>query len=356
MEIMVGLAIGMLATVVIMQVFSVFEAQKRTTTGTADAQTNGSIALYTITRELQMAGWGLHPVSDPADSTPSANAYSALKCATLTVDGIAGFDSAILFPVVINDGGAGASDSITIRYGDSMKGGTPALIGIPAGNPVTVGNNFSCANGDRVLLFDGANCALTTVTALSVPPVNTGITLASPAGATPGVHLSCLGTWNQPTYSVNSVNNVSTLMRSGVANVTDIVNIQAQYGISATVNDNQVVQWVNATGAPWAAPAAADRNRIRAIRIAVVARNSKKETGNVTTACSSTTAAAPTGLCAWDATSALPTPLVAPFVASPAPTITVANDPDGGSWQRYRYRVFETIIPLRNLIWTRSTL
>ena len=49
-EIMVGLAIGMLATVIIMQVFSVFEAQKRTTTGTADAQTNGGIAIYNITQ------------------------------------------------------------------------------------------------------------------------------------------------------------------------------------------------------------------------------------------------------------------------------------------------------------------
>ena len=53
-ELMVGLTIGMLATVVIMQVLSVFEAQKRSTTGTADAQTNGGIALYTITRDLQM--------------------------------------------------------------------------------------------------------------------------------------------------------------------------------------------------------------------------------------------------------------------------------------------------------------
>ena len=52
-EIMVGMVIGMLATIVILQVLSVFETQKRTTTGTADAQTNGSIALYNISREMQ---------------------------------------------------------------------------------------------------------------------------------------------------------------------------------------------------------------------------------------------------------------------------------------------------------------
>ena len=73
-EIMVGLAIGMLATIVIMQVLSVFETQKRTTTGTADAQTNGNIALYNIERELQMAGYSLIPVGLPSV------ADSALEC------------------------------------------------------------------------------------------------------------------------------------------------------------------------------------------------------------------------------------------------------------------------------------
>ena len=49
----------------------------------------------------------------------------------------------------------------------------------------------------------------------------------------------------------------------------------------------------------------------------------------------------------------LPNPLVAPFIASPAPTIDLSNDAD---WARYRYRIFETIIPLRNLIWAWETL
>ena len=94
-ELMVGLTIGMLATVVIMQVLSVFEAQKRSTTGTADAQTNGGIALYTITRDLQMAGWGMHPVGDPLATTASATAFSPLSCGTLTVDGAAGIDPGV---------------------------------------------------------------------------------------------------------------------------------------------------------------------------------------------------------------------------------------------------------------------
>ena len=43
-EIMVALVIGMLGIIVMMQVFAMFEAQKRTTTGGDDAISSGSIA------------------------------------------------------------------------------------------------------------------------------------------------------------------------------------------------------------------------------------------------------------------------------------------------------------------------
>ena len=86
-EILVGLAIGMLATVIIMQVFSVFETQKRTTTGLADAQTNGSIALYNIGREMQLAGFGL---------MPTGATESPYKCPALIVNGVADLTLAVL--------------------------------------------------------------------------------------------------------------------------------------------------------------------------------------------------------------------------------------------------------------------
>ena len=319
-ELMVGLTIGMLATVVIMQVFSVFEAQKRTTTGTADAQTNGGIALYNIGRELQVAGYPLMPTAN-----------SPLECTTLNVNGAA--DATVpnrLTPVAITDG---ASDTLTLRYGDSLMGGV--FTQITAAGP-TVSNNFGCQAGDTAIAVstDGLTCDMTGVlTAPSATP--TIITLAN---ATTGVQLACLGIWNEITYAVNNGN----LQRNGQDSVAGIVNLQAQYGVSATANSNQVTAWVDATGGIWAAPTVANRNRIKAIRIAVVARNPKMEPGNVTAACSSTTAAAPTGLCAW-----------AGSVASPAPAIDLSAD---ANWQRYRYRVFETIIPLRNVIWSRDTL
>ncbi len=58
-EILIGMAIGLILSLVIYNVLSTFEKQKRATTGSSDAQTNGAIALYNIQRDAQMAGFGL---------------------------------------------------------------------------------------------------------------------------------------------------------------------------------------------------------------------------------------------------------------------------------------------------------
>ncbi len=314
-EIMVGLAIGMLATLIILQVISVFEAQKRATTGTADAQTNGSIALFNITRELNLAGYPLMPIAD-----------SPLECTTVTF-GTTGITS--ITPVTLTDGASGVSDTITLRYGNSAMGGIPATIeamGAPNPNDATVGNNLGCATGDIALISNGTTCALTVVTGTSpASTVPATITLTETTNATSGANLACLGVWNEIDFAVNGGN----LVREGVPVVAGIVSIQAQYGLSDSANSNQVTQWVEPSVINTSS--IADRNRVKAIRIAIVARNSKMEVGNVTTAIN-----------AWTGS-----------VSSPAPTLDLSADPD---WQRYRYRVFETIVPLRNVIWARDTL
>jgi type IV pilus assembly protein PilW len=339
-ELMVGLAIGLLAVVIIIQVMSVFDAQRRTTTGSADAQTNGGIALYAIAREVQMAGYPLVPATD-----------SALECTTVTfgATGITG-----IAPLTISEGvaatGVSASDRITVRYGSSALGGVPTQITAMSGNDASVGTNLGCQVNDITLVNTGSTCAMssaTAVTAAGVTPVK--VTLQNITGAAPGANLACMGSWNEITYAVNPatgnldrtsvINGVSTTTPS----VVGIVNLQAQYGVSATASSNQVAEWVDPSGATWAAPTVANRNRIKAIRIAVVARNAKVEQTAVTAACSSTTAAAPAGLCAW-----------AGSATSPAPVVDLsAGD---ANWARYRYRVFETIVPLRNVIWSKDTL
>jgi type IV pilus assembly protein PilW len=357
-EVMVGLVLGLLVALIIVQVMSLFQTQRRTTTGTADAQTNGSIGLFNIGRELQIAGYPLMPYG--VAGTPD----SPLECTTVTY-GATGITS--INPVSITEGVAGAtpaSDSITIRYGNSMSGGSPSQIGLVIGNVVSLQSNLGCVVGDITFADSGNTCALSSATAVStanttdVTLQNIAATSGSPSGA---ANLSCLGIWNEVTYSVNAAN--SSLDRSvrstvngvlGAATtasvVAGVVNLQAQYGIAATATSNQITQWVDATAATgFAAPSLTDRNRIRAVRIAVIARNAQPERNVVTTACSSRTAAAPTGLCAWDATSANPS------VASAAPLVDL-NNPVNANWAKYHYRVYETIIPLRNMVWTKATL
>jgi type IV pilus assembly protein PilW len=334
-EIMVGLAIGMLATLVIMQVFSVFETQKRTTTGSADAQTSGTIALFNIERELQNAGYPLMPLTS-----------SSLQCTSLTVNGTAASSVAGLSPVIITDGGTG-SDTLTIHYGDSAMGGVPSKITAMAGSVAQLDSILGCNTNDITLITNGTACAMSSASAISA--ATSTVTLNDTTSAATGAYLACVGQkWHEVTFSVSSAGNLqrsdsAAASASPVDIVPGIVNIQAQYGISSSANSNTVTSWVDATGGTWAAPAVADRNRIKAIRVAVVARNVKREPAAVTTAtCPS---GAPTGLCAWVGSA-----------SSPAPTAVLSGTSVGADWPRYHYRVFETIIPLRNVIWSKGKL
>jgi type IV pilus assembly protein PilW len=351
-EILVGLVIGMLATLVIMQVFATFEGQKRTTTGNADAQTNGAIALFSIQRDVQMAGFGL-PVFDTQNPPLKCEKIpTAITPPTVDHDGNAATPDIGMSPITITDGGAaaGASDSIAIRYsldGATAKGGIVVKINGMSANEAGVDNNLGCNNGDVVLVSAGNVCAMTTVDDTNLAADTTHITLKNASGATNGASLSCIGKWNQFTYAVvnNQLQRNDASIVAAVPLVSEIVNMQAQYGVSNVATDNQVTSWVDASGATWGAGmTVADRNRIKAVRIALVARNGLLEKANVdgSTACSSLTAADPTGICAWSGTA-----------GSPAPTIDLSND---GNWQKYRYRVYETIIPLRNMIWSKNTL
>lgn len=336
-ELMVGLVIGLIATLVIMQTLSLFEGQKRTTVGTADAQVNGSIALYSIQRQVQMAGYGL-PIYD----ANSLKNDSPLKCnpSTIDHDANAGTAKVDLFPIAIADGGVGGSDQITVRYFPNPNGGLPVNVITIAGSILGVDNTLGCANNDIALVVHGTTCnaARVSSTNANLAADTTHITLTGPDVASmttgPGANyarLSCLGSLTQFTFRVNA----NQLESNNSPVISEIVNLQAQYGISATATSNQITQWVEPTGATWAAPTVANRNRIRAIRIAVVARNGLQEKTNVTTA-------API---AWP-----DVPAVAPItVASPAPVIDLSGT---ANWQQYRYRVYETIIPLRNLTWS----
>jgi type IV pilus assembly protein PilW len=254
---------------------------------------------------------------------------SPLECSNLA--------QGALSPVVITNGvGDTDSDVIAIRSGGSAMAGVPTAIRSVAGATVTVDNSFACAVNDVAVLMNHAACNMTRVTAI---PSLVGVTLQSPVGAAANVNLSCLGAWAETRYDVLD----GFLRVNGVPTVPGVVNMQAQYGVSATAQSNVITAWVDAAGGTWGAPTVANRNRIKAVRVAIVTRSNLLERDDVSTQCSSEIAANPTGVCAWDATSVNP--------ASQAPKIDLSNT---ANWQRYRYRTFETIIPLRNMVWSRE--
>jgi type IV pilus assembly protein PilW len=297
-EIMVALVIGLIVSVVIGQVMSVYGGQKQTTSGTSDAQTSGTLALYSIQREIQQAGYGL-PLFDTLNPPLKCN-LADIAMATIAV--------------------GAASDTVTVRYGDSPVAGIPVKMLAGSGGAVaTVDTSIGCKVGDDVLVTKGAACNLTKVTALTVSNITLAAASANVASES---SLSCLGTWRTIQFSVNA----NQLLRSengaaGVAIGSQIVALKAQYGLSATPADNIVNSWSSA--------APGDRNLIKAIRFAVVARSGQLEKNVVTNA-------APV---AW--------------VAASAPVIDLSAD---SNWQRYRYKVFETIIPMRNMVWSKETL
>ena len=375
-ELMVAMAIGLIGTVVIFQVFAVFEGQKRTTTGAGDAQQNGQIALFTMEREARMAGYGI-------------NYTPLLGCNVLAYDNLATPTdfTFTLAPVLITEGAAGTPDTITFMYASSDLRMAPAKLTQTSTSGLTynkVDNRFGFLAGDLMIVGQvGSNCTLREITGLptavgSTDEVdsatgnytnNLGVSVPSRYNKSGGVGTG-YSTWDNTAqtggrlYSIGSAPALSTyylqavpalyqtpqlMIYNRISNTTTsasdgIVQLQAMYGYDA--NADGVIaptEWFNGCtaagqlpigpgGACAAATTAAWAN-ILAVRVAVVARSSTPERPNQTTfACDATTTATrPT----WNG----------------GTVIDVTADPE---WQCYRYRVFETVIPIRNLIWVPS--
>jgi len=394
-ELMVGLVIGLIATLIIMQTFSAFEGNKRSTTGIADAQTNGSIGLYMIQRELQFAGYGVPVASGtlptigklPSDMTyenyvgktdaeiaaiyaaklaqynaqlttdaakvAAGKNFSALKCNPAPIMNLdadndpttADVPVDIITPAIITDGAAG-NDIIRIQYGTTSRGAIPTVVNTTAGtNQVGVANNLGCRPGDVVLVVGDSNDGDTACVGSKVSSVEVAdgagnkwldvvgnsnqVLVLNNAGmydAGKPKRLACLGQVRQSIFQI--INNELTKNTRPV--VTEIVALQAQYGVSATANSEIVDQWVDATGGTWGADplAIGARNRIKAIRLALVARNNLLEKEVVSQVCTGA-ATGPAKVCIWgNQTVSLP----------------------DANWANYRYRTYEIVIPLRNVL------
>lgn len=353
---MVGMVVGLITIIIIMQSFAAFEGQKRTTTNSADAQENGLIALRSIQTEAHMAGAGL--VTATGLTCSSMNWY---------YNGATG--TSPIAPVIIANGLGGASDAISLTYSDSPFSSSPAMLTASmltsdAGVSMdTINMSGFKINSDKFLvatpsvISGGLPCSrLAYVDTTVVSPSSAGIALFNPpptinifpSGAVNGYtgfdsFAINMGNFIQNKYSILAndlvVTDVSMPNQQPLVIANNIVNIQAQYGV-APVNPSigspapAVNCWTDAVGAAcnpesgdWANPSAADILRVKAIRIAVVARSSLQEKA-VGGACTATTAP-PTS---W----------------AGGPVIDLSANPN---WKCHRYNVYQTVIPLRNVIW-----
>jgi len=364
MELMVGMLISIIGSLVIFQVFSVSEGQKRTTTTGADAQQTGSFAMYQVQRIVRNAGYGFARGQNTALLGCQVNAFRSgtkILPATALPAPFSSITTVPLSPVLIRSGGATAPDILTVIYGNAVTLGSPVLVqAAPTVTGVSLPNSVGIQKNDLLLVFEQ------NVTACNIVQANGtlgAVVAPDVVGVLPSNPLTLGGTYNAtslPTYSSNA--NILDLGNSGASNrpafqllgvnssnqlvsydllnldgvgtpsalpvADNIVNFKAAYGVDTAGADNVVDAWVLPTGTMSAAslsngtPAAATSiSQIKAIRLAIVARSTMRENQTVSPA-------------NWSL-----------FSDTPGITITGTLTTEE---QHYRYYVYDVVIPVRN--------
>jgi len=352
-ELMVGLVLGMVVVLVVAQVLSFAEGQRRATTGGADAQVNGALALYTLQREIQMAGYGL--ISD----------RNVLGCPLRAQHTATGLQNWTLTPVIINDGANGAPDSITLMSADRDPASTNttfytvpmpvSLDHLPTATFFTVRSALGVQVGDMVIAvpantnFNPASnwCSAYRITGLqntnqlvhaAADPWN-AVALDPAGGYVAGSQLLNAGRLLRRTFALAADGQTlqqSTLqLNNGSMQSQDlfpqIVNLQAFYGRD-TNNDGVVDTYDNTTPAD-----NAGWRRVLAVRLALVARSAAYQKEEVTTAQP-----------LWDVGSGAQVAGSEDCGQSKCLTLKIDGLAD---WKHYRYAVYDVIVPLRNRFW-----
>lgn len=336
-EIMVGMTIGLLGTIIIMQMFSISEARKRTTTSGDNAQNTAAIALYGLQRDVQLAGYG-------------TSAYKMIGCNVLLRAGVTLNSMA---PVTINHASIPAGDSNTdtmlIVYGNGNGASEgDGITAQPATATYAVQSPTSFTAGDQVIAETQSRpspCNLTLDQVASVSGSN--VTVATGVagmtngtlfnlGQAPKVQAYAIRNGNLTVcdYTVTDCSDATKTSPTVDATVwvpiaSNIVSLKVQYGHDTSSNPMDGVmdiydQTTPTTACGWV--------KTSAIRLALVARSAHLASG----------AAATTAAPSWAGTSANN-----PTGSAAAPIVLSANS----NWQQYRYKTFQTVVPIKNVAW-----
>lgn len=360
-ELMVGLAIGLIATFAITQILLVSEGMKRTTTSSSTAQINGVLALNMLRQNIQMAGYGY------------TSALGSIGCpleARFNGAAVAGFP-ANLVPVIITDGVDSAPDSIRMLSSSKSTFAVPISLIAPGYEPTNASYKTAfpvisvrgVATGDLMVAVNdsGPRCQVFQVSAppVIVPaPVYEQVNRAddelrwNPAGFPDlsygfGQYLVNLGTMDDATYSVSANGTLQVNKFALAADATpsytgavdvypQVVNLQAYYGKDTDAN-GVIDTWdvtTPTTNAGWV--------QVLALKVALVLRSDQYEKEEVTVVDP-----------LWDVGANSAITGVADCGASKCLTLKIPRPTDASTeWKHYRYKVFDSIMPLRNMLWT----
>lgn len=372
-ELMVAALIGLIGSVVIFQVFAAFEGQKRATTSGGDAQSSVALAMHAIERDARQAGFG---INDPTffgctisawEETPAGSGGGPTGASAFTVS---------FLPVLITHGSATPDavsggfpkpDSLTFLYGSSQLAHFPPKLiqgMVSAASNYRVSNRHGFELGDVLVAAElrgiplAPVCTMSQARVMPTAPGSSDVIDHSPGpyvvdaqtlntrfnspGLGPNYTADTTRIFNlgrNPTINTYSVSDGQLIQRSFRTTATplwttmpiidDIVQIQARYGRDTNgdnIVDNYDESFVPATPADWA--------QVLSIRIALAARVGQYEKDTVS---------APT-ITMWTDSSVPPTS--PPNLLPPVWTLTAEE-------RHYRYRIIDTIVPIRNMIWKR---
>jgi type IV pilus assembly protein PilW len=375
-ELLVGMLVGLLAVLIISQVLLASEGQKRTTTGGADAQVNGALALHAIQRDVEQAGYGL---------TSSPQAIGCPISASYGGSTPAGF-ATTLAPVFITPESArpvgSVGDAVRVLASSKDSFSVPGRVIAPNYAPgsaeFNVRSTVGYAEDDLALVVTDATqpCSVFQVTgtpSATMLPRDTNTTwngVGEPSVPyVDGAVMINLGRLIDNRYEIFNGTDADgqvkrNLLRVSSFNVNnpavrvtqdlqpDIVNLRAFYGRDTSAIPDGIVDMYDTvtptTNAGWL--------RVLSVRVVVVARSStyeKKETRSDGTDVYAT----PTNP-EWPVGS---TPGVAGAVtcSSGAGSCLVMDVGAGVAGdvpaKHYRYKTFDTVIPLRNMLWRNPT-
>jgi len=343
-ELLIAMLIAIIAMLAISQVLVVNSSYQRSTVGTSDAQTTGALALHTLETDGRMAGFGL------ASS-------SLLGCGQIRYqfNGTSPTPVLTVAPVEIIAGTGNGPDTITFMMASHAERVIPASTRLAmsgADADLDMFDVLGFNTGDIFLISDSTNlssgthgCTLMQVSAVNLTTSRIEHDTSSdfpynPSGGFTGIMYpkdSLVFNLGQPSvkrYAIasNSLQVTSYFSTDAATSkplfdptarvlYEQIVNMQAEYGKDN--NDDGIVDTYNKTPPV----TSTDWIQVLTIRLGLLVRSKDQEKPV-------------NGVC--EATTALPTWTGGTFSIP------------GGVPSCFKYRVYETIIPMRNMIWRES--